>query len=156
MSTVPFELPHIDLQQVHTAGHLENCDFCLAQEALSFAELLEYSRADVPAIGYFIDYYSVDRISAARVEAIRECILALCKSAPCKPGNLCRGCGEAIADGPYCAKCANDVLSLIVARPFEFPKWGKRVVAGVGYAIVFLLFVFDLSAILAMWPGGVP
>jgi len=156
MSAVSFDLPHVNLQHTHTAGHLESCDFCLAQEALSFAELLEYSRADVPAIGYFIDYYSVDRISAARVEAIRECVLALCKAAPCKSGNLCRGCGKEIVDGPYCAGCAEQVRSLITSRTFEFPQWTKRVVAGIGYAVVFLLFVFDLSAILAMWPGGAP
>ena len=149
MSTTPLDLQHIDLQHAHTAGHLESCDFCMEQEALSFAELLEYSRADVPGIGYFTDYYSVDRISAARVEVIRERILALCKS-----GHLCRGCGEEIESGPYCDGCAREVESLIAAGPFEFPKWAKRVVAGVGYVIVFLLFVFDLSAILAMWPGG--
>jgi hypothetical protein len=154
MSIVPFELQpidlqHLDLEHVHTTGHLENCDFCLEQEALSFAELLEYSRADVPGIGYFADYYSVDRISAARVEVIRERILALCK-----PAHPCRGCGDPIVDGPYCADCAEEVESLLAARPFEFPQWAKRVVAGIGYVVVFLLFVFDLSAILAMWPGA--
>jgi hypothetical protein len=151
MSTAHLDLQQLDPQHAHTAGHLESCDFCLAQEALTFAELLDYSRADVPGIGYFTDYYSVDRISAARVVAIRECILELCK-----PGNVCRGCGEAIDGGPYCAGCAEQVQSLIAARSFEFPKWARRIVAGVGYLIVFLLFVFDLSAVLAMWPGGAP
>jgi hypothetical protein len=117
------------------------------QEALSFAELLEYSRPDVPDIGYFTDYYSVDRISAARVEIIRERILALCMPAP-----RCRGCGEAVDGGPYCEGCAREVESLIARRPFELPTLAKRVAAGLGYLIVFLLFVFDLSAILMMWP----
>jgi|GEM_PF-4259280 len=147
MSTPSFELQHIDRQYAHSAGHLESCDFCVEQEALSFAELLEYSRADVPGIDYFTDYYSVDRISAARVETIRERILVLCKTAP-----ACHGCGKAVDGKPYCDVCAREVESLITRRLFEFPTWAKRIVAGFGYVVVFLLFVFDLSAILAMWP----
>jgi hypothetical protein len=97
------------------------------QEALSFAELLEYSRPDVPDIGYFTDYYSVDRISAARVEIIRERILALCMPAP-----RCRGCGEAVDGGPYCEGCAREVESLIARRPFELQRWRSALLRGSG------------------------
>lgn len=149
MFTIPLDrqqidLPQTDLRLAQTVGHLETCDFCLEQEALTFAELLDYSRADVPGIDYFMNYYSVDRISAARVESIRERILALCA-----PVRVCCGCSKPIENGTYCAGCAEEVASLIAGPPFEL---SKRLWAALGFALVALLVYFDLTAILATWP----
>ena len=132
LSSSPPSLTHAPLP-----GHLESCDFCLEQEALSFAELLEYRRADVPAIGYFTDFYRSDRISPEREQAIRARIVALCSAPlqhhpPLPPSKTCRGCNRpigsrSISAGPYCPPCAKEIRSLIctehfIAGPMRLPK----------------------------------
>ena len=159
------EVP-LGLEHAPTSDHLRRCADCREMEAQSFAELLEYSAADVPNIGYFNDYYSVDHLTVEQIEAIRERIIVLCKPDVANLGiRMCRagGCVNVAGEGPYCPRCLEEISSLIAhkEKPSRFDLKDVLLIllavalgSGVGVLVAHYLFGVYFWAFSRVWPDG--